>query len=819
MAAFDRLTPALQYQIVNQLGWSSLRPVQEMAIETILDGKNCVILAPTAGGKTEASLFPVLSLMDAEDRPAVSALYVAPIRALLNNQEARLQSLSGMVGRRAFKWHGDVGQSARKAFLRDPTDILAITPESLEAMLMGGKVPVRRLFAGLQAIVIDEVHSFADGDRGGHLMAVLERLARFSKCDIQRIGLSATVGNPDEIGRWMQGSSARERTVVDPPRKDANADLSLDYVGNLMNAAQIVDQLHPGRKRLVFADSRRVTEQLAHYLGQRSVDVYVSHSSLSISERTLAERAFSEGDNCVIVATSALELGIDVGDLDHVLQIDCPSRVSSFLQRMGRTGRREGASPNCTFLTLEEKKLIQAAGMLRLHAREFVEPVIPSRSASHLLAHQLMALTLQENGAPTADWWRWIETAAPFSALTQADREELVSHMLDEDILVEADSRYILGEHGEKTYGRRNFMDLYVVFSTPQTFRVMWGPTEVGTVDSFFIEQGDQRDLAFVLGGKSWQVTGIDWRRGICAVEPAPANKFPRWAGEALLLSWDLCQAMREVLVDDQDDPWWSSRTKTTFRGIREEYSFLHDGRQPFVEDAAGVRWWTFAGGKANNLLAHMLKNKLGDRVTANNLAISFTDQAAQSMSAIRIALRELKAQGPIPEEQLLEIAACCARTRLSKFQPCLSPRLERKLMADRLLDVEGAQRVLEHVDFIDEVAEHDGPRAREHNEEKSSSKQSGSQRTSQQSDSQRKRPTDEQRSHDPLAAHYEVLGLAPGATRDEVKKAYRRAISEYHPDQVARLGPELRALAESKTKAINAAYEAISEHLDKKSR
>ncbi|MCK5796320.1 MAG: DEAD/DEAH box helicase, partial [Deltaproteobacteria bacterium] len=429
MAAFDRLSPALQYQVANGLGWTSLRPVQERAIDAVLDGCNCIVLAPTAGGKTEAALFPLLSLMDTEERQAVSLLYVAPIRALLNNQEARLQSLSALVGRRAFKWHGDVNQSARKRFLDDPTDILAITPESLEAMLIGAKVPVRRLFAPLQAVVVDEVHAFAAGDRGGHLMAVLERLARFSQHDFQRIGLSATVGNPEEIGRWLQGSSARRSVVVDPPKVSVDPKLSLDFVGHLENAAKVIEQLHRGKKRLVFADSRRLTEELAHHLGQREVDVHLSHSSLSISERNAAERAFAEGDNCVIVATSALELGIDVGDLDHVLQIDCPSTVSSFLQRMGRTGRREGTEPNCTFLVLKDQKLVQAAALLRLHAEGYVESVKPSARASHLLAHQIMALTLQETGVPVDSWWAWVSNAAPFADLRAADRQELLDHM------------------------------------------------------------------------------------------------------------------------------------------------------------------------------------------------------------------------------------------------------------------------------------------------------------------------------------------------------------------------------------------------------
>ena len=271
MSSFDRLTPALQYQIAGTLGFTSLRPVQDAAIDAVLGGKNCVVLAPTAGGKTEAAFFPVLSAMDAEDWRPVSVLYLSPIRALLNNQQDRLTRYAGLIGRRAFKWHGDVTASERKKFLAAPSDILLITPESLEAMLMSTRVPTRELFAGLRCVVVDEIHASADDDRGAHLAAILERLSRFCGRDVQRIGLSATVGNPDEILRWVSGSSQREGEIVNPGGAKKSPQLSLDFVGTIENAAQVVKALHPGRKRLVFVDSRRQAEQLGNLLANTSV--------------------------------------------------------------------------------------------------------------------------------------------------------------------------------------------------------------------------------------------------------------------------------------------------------------------------------------------------------------------------------------------------------------------------------------------------------------------------------------------------------------------------------------------------------------------
>jgi len=694
--AFDRLSPALQVQIVNGLGWKALRPVQEQTIHAVLDGCNCVVLAPTAGGKTEAALFPLLSLMDQEDRPPVSVLYLAPIRALLNNQEARLERLSGLLGRRAFKWHGDVGSGARQRFVHDPADVLATTPESLEAMLMSRRVPGRALLRGVQAVVIDEVHAFAGDDRGAHLSALLERISRLAGRDLQRIGLSATVGDPEIICAWLSGSSQRPQRVVSPGGAGADPKIQLDHVGDLANAALVADRLYPGTRRLVFVDSRRRVEALGDELNRRGVDVHVAHSSLSVSERRAAERAFEQGRDCVIVATSAMELGIDVGDLDHVLQVDCPATVSSFLQRMGRTGRRPGTRANCTFLARNEDAVLQAAGLLRLHARGYVEPASPSPWAAHVLAHQLIALGIQELGVPPHAWWEWLEGAAAFQDLGAEERESLLRHMLDEEILYSADARLSLGQRGERLYAGRNFLELYAVFSTPPVLKVMHGRQEVGSIDAWFVQQDNRsRPLAFVLGGRAWQVARLDWRRGLCQVKPAESGVYPRWIGRPTLLSRELCQAMREVLLDVGEDPWWSKRARKVIAELRESHAFLADAEAPLVSELDKLRWWTFAGGRANGLLALLLEAELGEKVTANNLCVTFAQQAACSDVAVQQAIRGLGEPGKVSWEAARRFAPSAARGRVSKFQPCLPEALERDLLARSLLDVEGARLVV----------------------------------------------------------------------------------------------------------------------------
>ncbi|MFW5876497.1 MAG: DEAD/DEAH box helicase [Myxococcota bacterium] len=697
MTGFERLSGALQYQIVNTLGWSSLRPVQEQTIDAVLDGENCVVLAPTAGGKTEAAFFPLLSAMNDGDWRPVSVLYLSPIRALLNNQHARLESYAGLVGRRAFKWHGDVGPSERRKFLAEPADILLTTPESLEAMLMSTRVPVRELFAGLRAVVIDEVHAFADDDRGAHLAALLERFSRYCGKDVQRIGLSATVGNPDEILRWVAGSSRREGRIVDPGGANKVPELALDFVGSLANAAQVIKSLHPERKRLVFVDSRRQAEELGKLLRQVDVMTFVSHGSLSVTERRDAERAFQEGKDCVIVATSALELGIDVGDLDHVLQIDSPPSVASFLQRMGRTGRRGDTPPNCTFLVTKDTAVLQAAAIIDLHRRGYVEPVRPSRRASHILAHQLMALCIQLGGIARGDWWAWLEGATCFADLTSEERESVVDHMLGSDILTDHGGKLWLGERGEHEFGRGNFMKLYAVFDTPRLITVRWNTKDIGTVDAAFLSSLDPNkgETSFILAGRPWHIEHIDWSRGSCVVQPAPEGRAARWSGAARFLPYELCQAMRRILISEDVDPAWSRRATDVLTTMRAEHTFLHDALAPMIEGSDEITWWTFAGGAANILLARMLESELGGKVTSRNLNLTLKDRAARSAVALRQTLGEWEAAGRPTRADARAFAESAAKAPLSKFQTCLPEPLLLDLLARGVFNPDAARTTL----------------------------------------------------------------------------------------------------------------------------
>lgn len=625
MSTFARFPPLLQNAIVSRLGWTSLRPVQELAGEAILEGRNAVVLAPTAGGKTEASMFPVLASLLAEPREGVGAVYVAPIKALLNNQEERLGLYTEMVGLRRFVWHGDVLDSARKRFLREPAELLMTTPESLEVMLLSPRVPVAKLFAHLRFLVVDEVHALSGTDRGAHLLSVFERVARFSVHDVQRIGLSATVGNPEAILGWLQGTSRRERALVKPQAPPTKRELAILHRGSTGELARDAARRAQGKKSLFFCQTRAMTEAVADHMAGQGIDVFVHHSSVSLEERRRAEERFQHGTNACIVATSTLELGIDVGDLDLVFQAGAPSTVSSFIQRMGRTGRRAGSVANTTFLCEEDEAVVQAIALVELARDGWVEPVRVESRCWPVFVHQLLALTLQFGGISRENAWTQLSRVPDFAGFAQEEFEALVQHLLAREYLFQAGGLVSFGARAEREFGRRNFLEMYAVFSSPVLYRVRTATgTEIGSVEQDFAERLVHEMSSFLLGGRAWLVDQVSHADREVRVSPAPRGTKPSWGGFVpQLLSYELWRRMRGVLTSDAEFPYLHTTAAARLSEKRDELgALLRRGSFAVQSDGAAVRWWTFAGGRVNYTLKFAVELLTGWKVVADNLVL-----------------------------------------------------------------------------------------------------------------------------------------------------------------------------------------------------
>jgi ATP-dependent Lhr-like helicase len=665
MDAFDRLHPGLQYHLANTLRWNTLRPTQAEAVEPILAGRDTLVLAPTAGGKTEAAMFPVLSRMAAEDWQGVSVLYVCPLRALLNNLEPRIDGYCRWLGRSTAVWHGDVSQAQRQRILRDRPDVVLTTPESIESMLVSTKVDAQVFFDGLRAVVVDEIHAFAGDDRGWHLLAVLERLSRIAGRDLQRIGLSATVGNPNELLAWLQGSfSGRAKTMIAPDVVGAAApDITVDYVGSLDNAATVIAGLHNGQKRLVFVDSRRQAEELGAALRGRGIETYLSHSSLSAAERRRSEAVFADARDTVIVATSTLELGVDVGDLDRVIQIGSTRTVSSFLQRLGRTGRRADTDRNCLFLCIDEDSVLLAAGMLQRWAAGWVEPIIPPPHPRHIAAQQLMALCLQQYRINTTEWRQWWGDLPVFDDASV----EIIEYLIAEGYFVRDGPFLLIGPEAERRFGRRYFSDLTAVFTAPPEFMVLAGRVEVGTVGTDILTEQVEGPRILLLGGRSWQVTHVDWERRRCFVETADGSGKAKWSGTSGGLSYEIARGMRDVLLGaDPHGVAFTSRATTALASLRESHgdNVAADRLMVHLPDDSPGRWWTWAGTAANRTLQASLPGIVDPRQRLDEKSIrllpgvtvsEFTDvlTAVQwhDPEVDENALRGLKFSAALPKE------------------------------------------------------------------------------------------------------------------------------------------------------------------------
>jgi ATP-dependent helicase Lhr and Lhr-like helicase len=707
VTAADLLHPVLLHHIVNSLQWPGLRPLQEDAVEPLLAGEDALLLAPTAGGKTEAAAFPLLSRMTAEGWSGTSVLYLCPLKALLNNLHPRLERYSDWLGRKAALWHGDVTAARRRAILAARPDLLLTTPESLESMLVSQNVDHRAFFAGLRAVVVDEVHAFAGDDRGWHLLAVLERLTHLIGRPVQRVGLSATVGNPSQLLTWLQGSGAgtRPARVVAPdvpvsvPGRSAPSvppgEIELDYVGSLQNAAKVIAALHSGEKRLVFCESRQAVEELGSLLRGRGITTFLSHASLSADERRRSEEAFAEARDCVIVSTSTLELGIDVGDLDRVIQIDAPATVASFLQRLGRTGRRPGITRNCLFLTRDGDSLLEAAALLLLWGRGWVEPVVSPPEPRHIAAQQILALCLQEHRVGDQTWSQWWNGLAPFDR----SADPILRYLIEQGYLDSDSGMLFIGPEAERRFGHRHFMGMTAVFTGAPEFTVLVGREELGRVDPALLTEEVKGDRRLLLNGRSWRVTYIDWRRRRCFVEPADGGGKARWttgAGGWSGLGFELSRAMREVLLGADPPVKLTRRAIDRLGQVREDASSLvHPGGSVILRDNRGddLRWWTWAGFRANATLAATLTEVVDPIQRFDDRQIRLRENVTPAEWRALIADASHRLCLPDVNKKALDGL---------KFSQALPGRLAMATLAARLADLNGADAVLrESVRFV----------------------------------------------------------------------------------------------------------------------
>ncbi|MGV9747772.1 DEAD/DEAH box helicase [Rhodococcus zopfii] len=690
MGGFDLLDPVLQHHIVNTLGWPGLRPLQDESVAPIAAGSDAILLAPTAGGKTEAAMFPILTRMQVQRWHGISVLYLCPLKALLNNLQPRIAEYAAWMGRDAMTWHGDVGQSVRARIKRDRPDVLLTTPESLESMLVSESVDAATVLGGVQAVVVDEVHAFAGDDRGWHLLAVLARLESLLGRKLQRVGMSATVGNPDELLGWLQGGHSAPGRVIAPAVAGSAMvpEITVDSVGSVENAAKVIAALHAGEKRLVFVDSRRLAEELGTMLRGRGITTFVSHSSLSAAERRESEQAFAEARDCVIVATSTLELGIDVGDLDRVIQINAPRTVSSFLQRLGRTGRRPGTTRNCLFLGVTDEAVLSTLGMLQCWSTGWVERVVATPEPRHIAAQQILASALQTRRVPLTGWR---DTWGPLP-LFGTDGQVIFDYLLEEGFLEHDSGTAFIGPEAEKHFGRRHFMELLAVFTAAPEFTVFAGRQEIGSVETSVLTDDIEGPRVLLLGGRSWKVTHIDWKRRQVFVETTDLEGRAKWMSLPDGASFEITRGVRDVLLGALPaGVTLTRRALATLDDVRLQRAD-HVTEGAFVisrDDRDDWRWWTWAGAKANRTLAAWAPDLVPprQRIGAESIRLH-GDLSVEDIRSGLAAVRAHCGKRPLPTVDKRALQGL-------KFSAALPESLAQRSLSTRLVDPTAAARAL----------------------------------------------------------------------------------------------------------------------------
>ena len=630
MNVYERYAPFIR-EYIYRSGWQSLRAVQNAAGDAIFGTEDNVLLtASTASGKTEAAFFPILTLLEEHPSASVGVLYIAPLKALINDQFGRLNELCEEEGITVTRWHGDAARSGKQKLLKKPSGILQITPESLESLLINKHMEIPTLFGDLRFIVIDEIHSLLRGDRGLQTFCLIERLCRLAGAVPRRIGLSATIGNPELAGKFLGAGSGRN-TVI--PRFDGGKEvwrLSMEHfyttgpqadegrqpAGDLPPAELPTDtapvaadpgigyifEHTRGKKCLVFTNSREeceaVCQQLRQYceLNHEPDRFLIHHGNLSAAYRESAEEEMKEDDSRMSVcATATLELGIDIGRLERAFQIDAPFTVSGFLQRMGRTGRR-GNPSEMGFVMREEHPearamdripwyLIQGIALVQLYIEErFVEPPRLDRLPYSLLYHQTMS-TLASCGEMTAgELASRVLTLSCFHRITQEDYRVLLQHLLEQDHISRTEGGgLILGLAGERMVSSFKF---YAVFQENVEYTVHSGSEQLGTI----VKPPPVGDK-IAIAGRVWVVDEVDHKHREVFCTLVKGN-IPAYFGDvAGDIHSRILERMYRVLCEDTLYPYLMAHARCRLADAREAFRKAGMADRPLI--SLGGKMWT----------------------------------------------------------------------------------------------------------------------------------------------------------------------------------------------------------------------------------
>lgn len=677
-------------------GWNELRRVQiDAAWEIFFTENNLLLSSETASGKTEAALFPILSMMEAESPENFGVLYISPLKSLINDQYSRMEMLLEESGMPVHRWHGDVSQNHKQAFLKQPSGLLQITPESLESMLIRRANDIPRLFGNLRFVIIDEIHALMGSDRGGQILCQIQRIAKLIGHHPRRIGLSATVGDPENAAAWLGNGSERETATVQIQTEKISWKLGLEHFyttegdSKAQSAADAyIYKATRGDKCVVFSNSREETENVTATLREIAKKrgeedrFYIHHGNLSASIREEAEEILKADEKPVTTcATVTLELGIDIGKLRRIINQGAPTSVAGFLQRLGRSGRRgnppemlmvfreEEALPNAPLFQIIPWELLQGIAIVELYRQErWIEPASFKPFPASLLFHQSLSI-LAANGSMTpARLAKEVLSLSPFSSVSKEAYRDFLLHMVRQNYMEQTEEKeLVVGVKGEKMLGSFKF---FAVFKDSEDFTVRCGSMEIGTISST-PPVGER----FALAGRVWEVEEVDVSRRLIYAAKVEGKMKISWPGDSGFIHTRILEKMRQILESDEDYPYLLPAAKERLSKARTlakntgfcKRSIINIGGNSFV-------FFPWLGTKAFQTMKRVLQRHLAQSLGLHDIQsggcyyITFKTEKV-SGKEILSALHEMNEKG---EPSLLSLVGKTEYPVFDKYDACL---------------------------------------------------------------------------------------------------------------------------------------------------
>ncbi len=710
---FDLLSAPIR-KYVRDKRWEQFRPIQAAAISRIMTTDNNYILASrTASGKTEAAFLPILSKVDFNEE-GVQVLYISPLIALINDQFFRVEDLCRYLEVSVTKWHGEANRSSKNNLLKHPNGIVLITPESIEAMLANRPYDAKHLFSNLKYIVIDEIHSFIGTDRGIQLKSLLFRLQSINKLKFNIIGLSATIGDYNEAKEFT-GDPANTKVLLDKTAKEMNvvfkyfeelsSEFSLDLIKDLYKETS-------DNKVLIFPNSRGKAEEIAVKLKKISERIgghpyYFSHHSSVDKEVREYIEDFAKNNkrhNFTIACTSTLELGIDIGSVDKVVQIDAAHSIASLIQRVGRSGRQGNMQSNLHLYATDKWSLLQSLASWFLYKEGFIEPPDVTDKPYDILLHQMLSIVKERDGISIRDLQNSLTSNFAFKLISKEDIAEIINYLIETEMLEKLGKEIIIGIEGEKVVNSRDF---YSVFKTEQNYKVINAGNTIGELP-FSPQIREEENI--LLAARIWKITQVDHQTHKIMVIKAQDGKKPIFFGEGGIVHPKIRLKMLEILRSNMQYGILDEAGQNEINELRKDFSIfeiddlLYD--RPILEKQAFSKedneehsvseFCSFAGTKINRTIELFLHISDVEYII-NEKTSSFSIHT--SIEQLNSIFKSIDSNVDNYISELLEVKP--ALLDFSKWGKLLPLQYQVTLIRDKYYDLNNTIAFLDKIHFV----------------------------------------------------------------------------------------------------------------------